>query len=87
MGDRLSDSSFDGKKEEATVAMKMDAKTLNQLSSSGKAAQQNRGLKATMNLQYAIEDFEKKGAGREGQGERDGLERVMSLKKYLYRGY
>ncbi|EKV18574.1 hypothetical protein PDIG_08880 [Penicillium digitatum PHI26] len=60
MGDRLSDSSFDGKKEEATVAMKMDAKTLNQLSSSGKAAQQNRGLKATMNLQYAIEDFEKK---------------------------
>lgn len=38
MGDRRSDSSYDSKIEEANVAMKMDAKTLNQLSSSGKAA-------------------------------------------------
>ena len=41
------------------MAMKMDAKTLNQLSSSGKAAQQNRGEKAILNLQDVVEDFKK----------------------------
>lgn len=59
MGDWRSDSSYDGKIEEANVAMKMDAKTLNQLSSSGKAAQQNRGEKAILNLQDVVEDFKK----------------------------
>lgn len=53
--------------------MKMDAKTLNQLSSSGKAAQQNRGKKSIQNLQAAVEDFQRKeqsggeGSKREGQ--------------------
>jgi hypothetical protein len=60
MGDRHSDSSYDGKIEEANIAMKMDAKTMNQLSSSGKAAQENRGKKAILNLQNAIEDFKNK---------------------------
>jgi hypothetical protein len=60
MADRRSDSSYDGKVEEAKVAMKMDAKTLNQLSSSGKAAQQNRGKKSIQNLQAAVEDFKRK---------------------------
>jgi hypothetical protein len=73
MADRRSDSSYDGKVEEAKVAMKMDAKTLNQLSSSGKAAQQNRGKKSIQNLQAAVEDFKRKeqsggeGSRREGQ--------------------
>lgn len=75
MADRRSDSSYDGKIEEANVAMKMDAKTLNQLSSSGKAAQENRGKKSILNLQKAVEDFKRKeeeGGGcskHEGQGQ------------------
>lgn len=60
MADRRSDSSYDSKIEEANVAMKMDAKTLNQLSSSGKAAQQNRGKNSILNLQSAVEDFKRK---------------------------
>lgn len=63
MGDRRSDSSYDGKAEEANVAMKVDSKTLNQLSSSGKTAQQNRGKKSILNLQNAVEDFKKKEQG------------------------
>jgi hypothetical protein len=73
MGDRRSDSSYDGKIEEASVAMKMDAKTMKQLSSSGKAAQEKRGKKALLNLQNAIEDFKSKeqagkGSNSDGQG-------------------
>jgi hypothetical protein len=60
MADRSSDSSYDGKIEEANVAMKMDAKTLNQLSSSGKVAQQSRGKKSIQNLKAAVEDFKRK---------------------------
>jgi hypothetical protein len=73
MGDRRSDSSYDGKIEEANIAMKMDAKTMNQLSSSGKAAQENRGKKAILNLQNAIEDFKNKdqiGKGNNSDGRR-----------------
>lgn len=60
MADRSSDSSYDGKIEEANVAMKMDAKTLNQLSSSGKVAQLSRGKKSIQNLKAAVEDFKRK---------------------------
>ncbi|KAJ6027951.1 hypothetical protein N7540_003527 [Penicillium herquei] len=72
MSDRSSNSSYDGKIEEANVAIRMDAKTMNQLSSSGKAAQQNRGKNAIVNLQKAIEDFKKKEhseEGNKGQGQ------------------
>ncbi|RAK85464.1 hypothetical protein BO79DRAFT_155663 [Aspergillus costaricaensis CBS 115574] len=75
MADRHSDSSYDGKIEEAHVAMKMDAKSINQLSSSGKAAQQNRGKKSILSLQNAVEDFKRKeeqsgeGSRRAGQGQ------------------
>lgn len=72
MGDRNSNSSYDGEIEEANVAMKMDAKTMNQLSSSGKVAQQNRGEKAISNLQNAIQDFKNKehsGDGSKGEGQ------------------
>ncbi|PGH18439.1 hypothetical protein AJ79_00508 [Helicocarpus griseus UAMH5409] len=43
-----SDSSYDGKVEEANVSIKADVKTLNQLSSSGKAAQENRRGKGNL---------------------------------------
>ena len=75
MGDRRSDSSYDGKIEEANVAIMMDAKSLNQLSSSGKVAQQNRGKKAITNLQNAIEDFKKKEQNQEGKGKGQGQSR------------
>lgn len=75
MGDRRSDSSYDGKIEEASVAIKMDGKTMKQLSSSGKAAQENRGKKALLNLQNAVEDFKNeeqtgKGSNSDKQGHR-----------------
>lgn len=72
MGDRRSDSSYDAKIEEASVAIKMDAKSMNQLSSSGKTAQQNRGKNAIMNLQNAIEDFKKKEQNEEVKGKGQG---------------
>jgi hypothetical protein len=71
MGDRSSDSSYDGKIEEANVAMKMDAKSMNQLSSSGKAAQAKRGGKAILSLKAAIEDYKTKEDGRE-ESKREG---------------
>lgn len=69
MADRTSDSSYDGKVEEASVAMKMDAKSMNQLSSSGKAAQQKRGGKAIASLQAAAEQLKKDESNSQGQSQ------------------
>lgn len=60
MGDRRSDSSYDGKIEDAKITMRMNAKTLNQLSSSAQAAQQNRGKSAILNLQNAVQNYKDK---------------------------
>lgn len=54
MGDRSSDLNYDGKVEDAKVAMMMNVKTLNQLSSSAQAAQQNCGKKAILDLGNAM---------------------------------
>lgn len=67
MGDRRSDSSYDGKVEDAKVTMILNAKTLNQLSSSAQAAQENRRKKALLNLGDAIQRFKD-----EEQGGNDG---------------
>ncbi|EEA23834.1 hypothetical protein PMAA_078620 [Talaromyces marneffei ATCC 18224] len=53
MSDRLSDSSYDGTTEEATVAIKADVKTIKQLSSSAEAAKANRGKIAIASLDAA----------------------------------
>lgn len=71
MGERQSDSSYDGKIEEADVAIKADGKTLNQLSSSGRAAQQNRGGKDMLDLQRATEDLKNKEQSG-GKGSKSG---------------
>ncbi|KAJ6125985.1 hypothetical protein N7471_010478 [Penicillium samsonianum] len=69
MADRASDSSYDGKVEEASVAMKMDAKSMNQLSSSGKAAQQKRSGKAIASLQAAAEQLKRDENNSQGQSQ------------------
>lgn len=63
MGDRLSDSSYEGTVEEASEGIKADVKTLNQLSSSGRAAQQSRIQKALNSLDTAAKNLK----DREGQ--------------------
>jgi hypothetical protein len=75
MADRRSDSSYDGKIEDAKVAMRMNAKTLNQLSSSAQAAQQNRGRGAILNLQNAVQNYKDKeqSSGTESKGDGQGL--------------
>lgn len=72
MGDRQSDSSYDGKIEDAKITMKMNAKTLNQLSSSAQAAQQNRGKTAMLNLQNAIQNFKDKEQSSNNETKREG---------------
>ncbi|KAJ5544126.1 hypothetical protein N7494_005405 [Penicillium frequentans] len=72
MGDRRSDSSYDGIIEDAKVTMRMNAKTLNQLSSSAQAAQQNRGKNAILSLGNAVQSFkdkEEKGSSNDGKPE------------------
>lgn len=69
MADRASDSSYDGKIEEASVAMRMDAKSMNQLSSSGKVAQQKRGGKAIASLQAAAKQLQKDENNSQGQSQ------------------
>ena len=62
MGDRRSDSSYEATIEEALVGVKADSKTINQLSSSGRAAQaaRTRGVGA---LSRAVQDVDNKAAG------------------------
>lgn len=72
MGDRRSDSSYDGKIEDAKVTMRMNAKTLNQLSSSAQAAQQNRGKSAILNLQNAVQNYKDKEQSSGNESKREG---------------
>lgn len=53
MGDRRSDSSYEGKVEDAHFAIRTNAKTLQQLSSSAEAAKVNRGKNAIASLDEA----------------------------------
>lgn len=70
MGDRRSDSSYDGKIEEAKVAIKTDAKTLQQLSSSAEAAKVNRGKNAIVSLDDAARRAKQEETG--GNGKQSG---------------
>ncbi|KAJ5602081.1 hypothetical protein N7510_011615 [Penicillium lagena] len=72
MGDRRSDSSYDGKIEDAKITMRMNAKTLNQLSSSAQAAQQSRGKSAILNLQNAVQNYKEKEQSSGNESQRDG---------------
>lgn len=58
MADRRSDSSYEGTVEEAKVGVKGDPKTLNQLSSSGRRAQQKRIQNALASLDTAARDLQ-----------------------------
>jgi hypothetical protein len=58
MSDRRSESSHEGTIEEAKVGIKGDAQTLNQLSSSGRSAQQRRIKKALASLDAAASELQ-----------------------------
>lgn len=70
MGDRRSDSSYDGKIEEAKVAMKINAKTLQQLSSSAEAAKANRVKNAISSLDDAARKAKEEMEGKGKQNEK-----------------
>ena len=54
------DSGYDGKIEDAKVTTRMNAKPLNQLSSSAEAAQQNWDKNAILSLGNAVQNFKDK---------------------------
>ncbi|PWY88240.1 hypothetical protein BO70DRAFT_359703 [Aspergillus heteromorphus CBS 117.55] len=70
MSDRRSDSSYEATVQEATVGIKGDPETLNQLSSSGRSAQQRRIKTALASLDDAARDLEarERGHGQSGGG-------------------
>ncbi|KKZ64745.1 hypothetical protein EMCG_09349 [[Emmonsia] crescens] len=68
MGDRHSDSSYDGKIEEVEVAIKIDVKTIQQLSSSAEAAKANRGKQAILALDNAARRAKEEEEKREATG-------------------
>lgn len=73
MSDPQSDSSYDGQVEEATVSMRASAKTLNQLSSSGQAAKENRRKNRPQNLRDVVQDETGKEQGNSGsKGKSEG---------------
>jgi hypothetical protein len=67
MGDRLSDSSYDGIAEEAEVAIKADVKSFQQLSSSAEAAKANRLKNAISSLDSAAKKAKQEQGGNAGQ--------------------
>ncbi|QVM08176.1 hypothetical protein D8B26_002870 [Coccidioides posadasii str. Silveira] len=69
MADRRSDSSYNATIEEAKVGIKGDPKTLNQLSSSGRSAQQKRIQNALASLDTAARDLQ---ARENDQGSSEG---------------
>ena len=70
MGDRKSDSSYDGRIEEAKISIKTNAKTLKQLSSSAEAAKANRVKNAISSLDSAARKAKEE--EMEGSGKQDG---------------
>lgn len=68
MGDRRSNSSSEGTVEEAKVGIKGDFKTLIQVSSSGRAAQERRGEKAAASLDSAMKNFQSLNHAQSGGG-------------------
>ncbi|PYH91224.1 hypothetical protein BO71DRAFT_283560, partial [Aspergillus ellipticus CBS 707.79] len=58
MSDRRSDSSYNAVVEEAQVGIRTDPKTLNQLSSSGRSAQQRQMKSALASLDIAARNLE-----------------------------
>ncbi|PYI04786.1 hypothetical protein BO78DRAFT_319712 [Aspergillus sclerotiicarbonarius CBS 121057] len=69
MGDRHSDSSYDGQIEEAKIAIKTNTKTLQQLSSSAEAAKANRAKNAISSLDAAARKAKEE---MEGTGKQSG---------------
>jgi hypothetical protein len=72
MGDRQSDGNDKATIEEGVVGIKGDPKTLNQLSSSGRAAQQKRMGKALESLGKAARDIQTQEQGESHSGEQQG---------------
>lgn len=68
MADRRSDSSYEATIEEAKVGIKGDPKTLNQLSSSGRSAQQKRIQNALASLDTAARDLEARENNQDSSG-------------------
>ncbi|PYH76081.1 hypothetical protein BO82DRAFT_297127 [Aspergillus uvarum CBS 121591] len=68
MTDRRSDSSYEATIEEAQVGVKGDSPTLNQLSSSGRSAQQRRIRNALASLESATRDLQAREIDRSGSG-------------------
>lgn len=71
MSDRRSDSSYRATIEEATVGIKGDPQTLNQLSSSGRSAQQKRMRKALASLDAAASDLQARECDKSSSGGAD----------------